>query len=60
MVHQSCCESDSKLEKLKFAETVKIGARIVLSGARFSAWFWSILLREKLVPEWRNSGPDVS
>ena len=29
-----CCESDSKLEKLKFAESVKIGARMVLSGAR--------------------------
>ena len=26
-----CCESDSKLEKLKFAEFVKIGARMELS-----------------------------
>ena len=29
-----CCESDSKLEKLKFAESVKIGVRMELSGAR--------------------------
>ena len=34
-VFDLCCESDSKLEKLKFAETVKIGAQIVLSRARF-------------------------
>jgi len=45
---------------LKYAETVKIGARIVLSGARFSAWFWSSLLREKSALEWRNSGPELS
>jgi len=42
--HHYCCESDSKLEKLKFAESVKIGARMELSGARiwvlfFVCWF---------------------
>jgi len=31
-----CCESDSKLEKLKFVEAVKIGARFGEIGARFS------------------------
>jgi len=31
-----CCESDSKLEKLKFAEAVKIGARFGEIRARFS------------------------
>jgi len=31
----NCCESDSKLEKLKFAEAVKIGARFGEIGARF-------------------------
>jgi len=31
-----CCESDSKLEKLKFAEAVKIGARFGEIEARFS------------------------
>ena len=32
-----CCESDSKLEKLKFAEAIKIGARF--SGAELALSF---------------------
>ena len=41
-LQQYCCESDSKLEKLKFVESVKIGARMVLSGARIWVLFLSV------------------
>jgi len=33
--HTTCCESDSKLEKLKFTEAVKIGARFEKSEYDF-------------------------
>jgi len=38
-------------------ESVKIRARMVLSGARIWLWFFSLLVRQKSVAEWRNSGP---
>ena len=34
-----CCESDSKLEKSKIAESVKIAARMVLSRGEFCLFF---------------------
>ena len=47
-----CCESDSKLEKLRFLETVN-------SGLEYECCF-CLLVRQKSVAEWRNSGPEFA
>jgi len=39
-------------------ESVKIGGRMMLSGTQFWVLFFSLWVRQKLVAEWRNSGPD--
>jgi hypothetical protein len=41
-------------------QSVKIEAGIVLSGARILVLFFSLLVRQKSVTEWRNSGPEFA
>jgi len=49
-----CRESDSKLEKLKFAEAVKIGARFGEIGARFSAAELALSFVKNRSTIWQN------
>jgi len=49
-----CCESDSKLEKLKFAEAVKIGARFREIGARFSGAELALSFVKNYSTIWQN------
>ena len=54
-----CCESDSKLEKLKFAEAVKIGVRFEKSEHDF----WSRMafsIRKKLEHDLAKSEHDFA
>jgi hypothetical protein len=55
-----CCESDSKLEKLRFLETANLGPEWCCLGARIDTGFFQPGTREKSAPEWRNSGPELS
>jgi len=54
-----CCESDSKLEKLRFLETANSRLEWCCLRPEFTLVFQPGT-REKSAPEWRNSGPELS
>jgi len=56
---EDCCESDSKLEKLKFAEAVKIGARFGEIGSRFSRAELALSFVKNRSTIWQNQSTSL-